>query len=166
MNRRFITMVHHQGSAGRFITAVLLLGLVACTTPTEQPAPAATQKPADSQHAGITTPHGDHSPHRGGMVLMQGELHYEVVLDPKGRHSVWFSDAVREDLPASVASKVEMTVVRPNVKPERLTLAIDESGESWIASGQPVAGNDVMVTLAFVARGEPLEIEIPFPAQK
>ncbi len=93
---------------------------------------------------------------------MQGELHYEVVLDPKGRHSVWFSDAVREDLPASVASKVEMTVVRPNVKPERLTLAIDESGESWIASGQPVSGSDVMVKLAFVVRGEPLEIEIPF----
>ena len=96
---------------------------------------------------------------------MKGELHYEVVLDPKGRHSVWFSDAVREDLPASVASKVEMTVTRPNAKPESLTLTIDESGESWVASGQPLAGNDVMVKLAFVARGEPLEIEIPFVAR-
>ena len=97
---------------------------------------------------------------------MKGELHYEVVLDAKGRHAVWFSDAVREDLPASVASKVEMTVLRPNVKPEPLTLTIDESGESWVASGQPVAGSDVMVKLTLVARGEPLEIEIPFPAQK
>ena len=93
---------------------------------------------------------------------MAGELHYEVVLDPKGRHSVWFSDAVREDLPASVASKVSMTVMRPNAKPEPLVLTIDESGESWIAAGQPVSGTDVMVKLAFVARGEPLEIEIPF----
>jgi hypothetical protein len=100
------------------------------------------------------------------MVLMNGELHYEVVLDPNGRHSVWFSDAVREDLPASVASKVAMTVIRPNATPEPLTLAIDDSGESWIAAGQPVAGNEVMVKLAFVARGEPLEIEIPFLAQK
>jgi hypothetical protein len=99
------------------------------------------------------------------MVLMSGELHYEVVLDPKGRHAVWFSDAVREDLPASVASKVEMTVLRPNATPEPLTLTIDESGESWIASGRPVAGNDVMVKLAFVARGEPIEIEIPFIAE-
>ena len=70
-------------------------------------------KPADAQHAGITTPHGDHSPHHGGLVLMQGELHYEVVLDRNGKHAIWFSDAVREDLPASVASKVAMTVARP-----------------------------------------------------
>lgn len=136
----------------------------ACSQPPRDTAPVAAPKSADSQHAGITTPHGDHSPHHGGMVLMTGELHYEVVLDPKGRHSVWFTDAVREDLPASVASKVEMTVMRPNVKPERLTLTIDESGESWVASGQPVAGNDVIVKLAFVARGEAVEIEIPFLA--
>jgi hypothetical protein len=119
-------------------------------------------KPTDSQHAGITTPHGDHSPHHGGLVLMKGELHYEVVLDPKGRHAIWFSDAVREDLPASIASKVTMIVSRPAASPEFLTLAIDESGESWIASGQPVAGDDVMVKVTFVARGEPVEIEIPF----
>ena len=97
---------------------------------------------------------------------MKGELHYEVVLDPKGRHSVWFSDAVREDLPASVASKVEMTVLRPKAAAETLALAIDESGESWIAAGKPVSGDDVMVKLTLVARGEPLEIEIPFVLQK
>jgi hypothetical protein len=100
------------------------------------------------------------------MVLMTGELHYEVVLDPKGRHSVWFSDAVREELPASVASKVEMTVLRPNAPAEALALAIDESGESWIASGNALSGGDVMVKLAFTARGEPTEIEIPFVLPK
>lgn len=93
---------------------------------------------------------------------MNGELHYEVVLDPKGRHSVWFSDAVREDLPASVAAKVEMTVTRPGAAPETLALAIDDSGESWIASGQALTGDGVMVKLAFVARGEPHEIEMPY----
>ena len=55
-----------------------------------------------------------------------------------------------------------MIVSRPAASPEFLTLAIDESGESWIASGRPVAGDDVMVTVTFVARGEPFEIEIPF----
>jgi hypothetical protein len=138
---------------------------IACSAPPAEPPAATTAKPADSQHAGITTPHGDHSPHHGGLVLMKGEIHYEVVLDPKGRHAVWFSDAVREDLPASVASKVAMTVMRPKATPETLTLTIDESGESWVAAGQPVAGTDVMVKLAFVARGEPLEIEIPFTTQ-
>ena len=159
-------MVPHNRSARRFITAVLLVGCHACGRPAESPPPAAIQKPTDQQHAGITTPHGDHSPRHGGMVLMKGELHYEVVLDPKGRHAVWFSDAVREELPASVASKVEMTVLRPNAPAETLTLAIDESGESWIGSGNAVSGGDVMVKLAFTARGEPTEIEIPFVLQK
>ena len=95
---------------------------------------------------------------------MKGELHYEVVIDPKGKHSIWFSDAVREDLPASVASKVEMIVTRPHASPETLALAIDESGESWITTGKPVAGNNVMVKVTFVARGEPVEIEIPYAA--
>lgn len=97
---------------------------------------------------------------------MNGELHYEVVLDPGGKHSVWFSDAVRADLPASVASKVEMVVMRPAAPAEMLTLAIDDSGESWVTSGTPVTGTDVMIKLTFVARGEPFEIEIPYVPAK
>lgn len=97
---------------------------------------------------------------------MQGELHYEVVLDRNGRHAIWFSDAVREDLPASVASTVAMTVMRPKARDEVLALAIDESGESWIASGQPVAEDDVLVKVTFVARGEAFEIEVPFATAK
>lgn len=149
----------------RFVIAVLLAA-TACSSKPVEPVPAAAPKPADSQHAGITTPHGDHSPHHGGLVLMKGELHYEVVLDRKGKHAIWFSDAVREDLPASVASKVAMTVMRPKAREEVLTLSIDDSGESWIAAGQPVAGDDVMVKVSFVARGEPFEIEIPFVTPK
>ena len=147
----------------KFLLAIVAIVAIGCGSPAPEHAPAAAKTPTkDSQHAGITTPHGDHSPHHGGMVLMQGELHYEVVLDANGRHSVWFSDAVREDLPASVASKVEMTVTRPNSAAEVLALAIDDSGESWIASGKPVSGKDVMVKLAFTARGESHEIEIPY----
>ena len=55
-----------------------------------------------------------------------------------------------------------MIVTRPAASPEYLTLEIDESGESWIATGRPVAGDDVMVMVTFVARGEPVEIEIPY----
>ena len=149
----------------RFIIAALL-AVTACSAKPTEPVPATAEKPADSQHAGITTPHGDHSPRHGGLVLMQGELHYEVVLDRNGRHAIWFSDAVRDDLPASVASKVAMTVKRPNARDEVLSLAIDESGESWIASGQPVAGDDVMVKVSFIARGEAFEIEIPLVTAK
>ncbi len=143
---------------------VLIIALLAgaCASPPAEPVTPPQAKPTDAQHAGITTPHGDHSPHHGGLVLMKGELHYEVVIDPNGKHAIWFSDAVREDLPASVASKVTMTVMRPNAPPEALALSIDESGESWATTGKPVAGNEVLVKVSFVARGEPYEIEIPY----
>jgi hypothetical protein len=134
----------------------------ACSKPPEPAPAAASSKPADAQHAGITTPHGDHSPHHGGMVLMNGELHYEVVLDHGGKHQVWFSNAVREDLPASIAANVTMTVTRKGASPEPLALAIDDSGESWIANGKPVEGDDVMVKVSYAVKGEPFEVEIPF----
>lgn len=93
---------------------------------------------------------------------MNGEVHYEVVFDKAGKHRVWFSDAVREDLPASVASAVTMIVTRPPASPEMLTLSIDENGESWTASGRPIAAGD-MVKLSYSLRGVPFEIEIPVP---
>jgi hypothetical protein len=96
------------------------------------------------------------------MVLMNGELHYEVVLDRAGRHRLWFSDAVREELPASVASKVVIVVSRQDAPQETITLDIDEAGESWIASGRPVLGDEVMAKISFVARGEAFEVEAPF----
>lgn len=144
--------------------AVLLAG---CSAEPEAPAPPARQAPADSQHAGITEPHGDHSPHHGGLVLMNGDVHYEVVLSPAGRHAVWFTNAVREDLPASVAKGVRMRVARPGAAVETLALEIDEAGESWIAEGQPVSGPGIVVSLGFEMRGEPHEIDLPFtPATK
>jgi hypothetical protein len=136
----------------------------ACSSPPASQPLEPTAKPKDPAHAGITTPHGDHTAHHGGMVLMNGETHYEVVFDSAGKHRVWFSDAVREELPASIASRVGMTVTRPgNAPAETLALQIDESGESWIANGLPLSGSDVMVKLSIVARGEPYEIEIPIP---
>ena len=126
----------------------------------QQPPPSA--KPNDPQHQGITTPHGDHSPHHGGLVMMNGEIHYEVVFDQKGRHRVWFSDAVREDLPASIASNVVMTITPKMGAVETLALKIDDSGESWVADGNPLASGDI-VKLTYSIRGEPLEIEIPVP---
>ena len=152
--RRFITMAHRDGS-GRDTHRLFA---------TRRPVGAgrAGQDRADSQHAGITTPHGDHSPHHGGIVMMNGETHYEVVFDKTGKHRVWFSNAVREDLPASIASGVVMVMTRPMGVAETLPLAIDESGESWVAAGAPLDESGTMVTLRYHVRGEPFEIEIPF----
>jgi hypothetical protein len=139
-----------------------------CAGPNEPPPAQADVAPRDAAHQGITAPHGDHTPHHGGMVLMNGDLHFEVVFDPGGRHRVWFTDAIRADLPASVASRVTMVVARPEQAPEALTLAIDEAGESWVAAGRSVDGENVMVTVEYSAQGEPYRIELPFmaPGQK
>lgn len=107
-------------------------------------------------------PHGDHTPHHGGMVLMRDDLHYEVVFDREGRHRVWFSDGMRSELPASVVSQVTMRLERPDEPVEMLALAIDESGESWIASGRPVAGDKVSVKVSYTLDGTPYEIDLPF----
>jgi hypothetical protein len=154
-------MVYHGRSSRWVITGLLVMTLAACSRPAEQAAPAPAKKPADAQHAGITTPHGDHSAHHGGIVMMNGEVHYEVVLDANGKHRVWFSDAVREELPASIASNVVMVVTPKMGSAETIALKIDDSGESWLADGHPLAGGDT-VRLTYSLRGEPFEIEIPF----
>ena len=98
---------------------------------------------------------------------MNGDVHYEVVLDPAGRYELWLSDAVRTELPASIASNVTVTVSRPNAEPEMLKLAVDEAGESWTGSGKPVTGDAVMVKVNYDLRGQPHEVEIPFvPARR
>ena len=143
---------------GAGLAALLAVACSAPPPPAAEPAP----KPKDAQHAGRTTPHGDHSAHHGGLVMMNGEVHYEVVLDRGGKHRIWFSDSVREDLPASVASDVMMIVSRKDAAPEEIALGIDDSGESWVATGKPVAGDDVMVKITYLTRGAPFEVELPF----
>lgn len=153
------------------VGACLIAGLVAagCSNPPEAPAPAITPAPpatpVDPQHQGLTDPHGDHTPHKGGMVLMNGDVHYEVVLSREGAHRIWFSDAVRAELPASVASGVTMTISRPGKPEEVLRLEIDDAGESWIAHGQPVPETDAYVKVTYAMTGEPHEVEIPFVIQ-
>jgi hypothetical protein len=154
---------------GRTLLIVVLVVLVAgCSGPADPPpAPAQTNEaPKDAQHAGITEPHGDHTPHHGGIVLMNGDVHYEVVMDPAGRYEVWFSDAVRTDLPASVAANARVEVARPGSAVESLPLAIDEAGESWVGTGQPVTGDGVMLKVTYALKGIPSEVEIPFVAPK
>ncbi len=146
---------------------LLLTAVLVAAGCSDQPAPPATPAPAatpsaDPQHQGLTEPHGDHSPHKGGMVLMNGDLHYEVVFSRDGRHRVWFSDPVRAELPASVATDVTMVITREQEPPEILKLSIDDSGESWIAHGRPVVGDGAYVKVSYALLGEPHEVELPF----
>lgn len=106
--------------------------------------------------------HGDHEPHHGGTVYMYKEVHYEVVLTADGRHRVYFTDAMREDLPASVATSVSLVISRPSFTPETLAGTIDEHGESWLFDGAPVAAKDTTVRVSFVLNQETYWIDVPF----
>jgi hypothetical protein len=111
-------------------------------------------------------PHGNHDPKYGGVVLMNGGLHFEVVLNADGRYRVYFSDAARNELPASVASSVTIAVARAEGEPEHVALSIDAAGESWIGEGRPVESADAVARISYVFQGKPYWIDLPFRPAK
>jgi len=161
-------MASRWPSVSQIAAAALLCGVAACAPEPQAPASpqtssADTAGTGDGQHAGITTPHGDHSPHHGGLVLMNGETHYEVVMHPGGRVELWLSDAVREDLPASLASGVRVRVTLGNGQTRDIAMALDESGESWVGAGAPFpADPSTTVMVTYTLQGQPHEVEIPY----
>ncbi len=93
---------------------------------------------------------------------MYKDVHFEVVLSAAGTHRIYFSDATREDLPASVATGVTVTIERPRFSPEVIQGAIDGHGESWIVDGAPVVGTDVSARVAFALGDDHYFIDMPF----
>jgi hypothetical protein len=164
--------VERKGRRGRkelvffaLFAGFAFFSLIGCQNASTEPRTATAGAAAVQQGAASTVPHGDHNPHHGGVVMMKGDdLHYEVVLDRTGRsHQVFFTDAVREDLPASIATDVALTIRRPGAPDEKVAMRIDEFGESWVGSGPPVApSTGTTVRLAFSIRNEPYWIDIPY----
>jgi hypothetical protein len=137
-----------------------------CRGPSSDNPPPGAAPPLSAPALGSTAsvPHGDHNPRHGGVVLMRGDLHYEVVLDSTGKgYRLYFTDARREDLPASVASQVTLTIRRPGSPDETIPLQIDDAGESWTGSGNPVTKPAAAtVRVAFTMNHELYWIDIPF----
>jgi hypothetical protein len=123
-----------------------------------------TREPAAPPPAPAMAPHGDHQPHHGGLVMMRGELHYEVVFDPAGRaHQVFFTDATRRDLPPSIASAVALTIARANEPEEAIALSIDPAAGAWTGAGRPVLHPDATTArVAFTVNNDPYWIDLPF----
>ena len=121
------------------------------------PAAAATSSSA------ATVAHGDHNPHYGGIVLMNGDLHFEIVAGRDGACRVYFSDATRGELPAATASGVTVTISQKGKRPDEIALRIDDSGESWIGRGRPVEDPAATLRIAYTAQGKPYFIDVPFP---
>ena len=93
---------------------------------------------------------------------MNGDLHYEVVLNPKGEHRVYFSDALRAELPASVTPEVIITVNHQEEVFESLKAEIDASGKFWVAHGKAVENLSATARISFTVEGKPYWIEMPF----
>jgi hypothetical protein len=145
-----------------------VLSLLSCG---RAPAEAATTAPARTEPSAsdrsiAPVPHGDHSPRHGGTVWMYKDVHFEVVFDPSGHHRIYFSDAIRQDLPASVAAQVTVTVVRPQEKPEAIQGSVDSHGESWLVEGAPVRGDNLSARVAFTIEGDPYWIDMPLKARR
>lgn len=147
----------------RPVRLVALLALVACGAPEEEPRSGGMEGMAGM--GGMMMAHGDHSPRYGGYVFMHGDLHFEVVLSAEGEHRIYFSDAMRSELPAAVAEDVRVTIRRVGEAGEELEPLrprIDEFGEAWIASGDPIDTDDSVAIVYFRFEGSPYEIEVPF----
>lgn len=107
-------------------------------------------------------PHSDHKPRHGGIVLMNGDLHFEVVMNRSGEYEVYFSNAMRDPLPASIASDVTITVQQQGQAPEPLTLQIDDAGEYWVGQGRAVTDPNASARIAYVIDGKPYWIDMPY----
>jgi hypothetical protein len=106
--------------------------------------------------------HGTHDPKYGGVVLMSGEMHYEVVASQDGEFKIYFSDAGRNELPASAVSKVKVAIKRPGFLPETVDLKISESGENWIGKGGFVDDKKTNLGISFDFQGQSFTSEMPY----
>jgi hypothetical protein len=93
---------------------------------------------------------------------MNGDQHFEVVLGRDGSAHLYFSDAMRNELPAATASEATITITRTSQPSEVVPLRIDDSGESWVGRGHPIAG-EANVRVAYTSRGKPYFIDVPMP---
>jgi hypothetical protein len=160
-------MLCARNDAARGVCAVAIAASLlteGCGNGPSDPPRAAPAAGSGQSGSASTVPHGDHNPHHGGVVSMKGDLHYEVVLDPAGKsHRLFFTDAIREDLPASIATGVALTIHRPGAPDEPIAMTIDEFGESWVGSGRAVDITPATtVRVAFSIHQEPYWIDIPY----
>lgn len=109
--------------------------------------------------------HLDHSPRHGGLVLMNGDTHFEVVVDADSRYAVYFTDAVRAPLPASAALEVHVAVT-PNGRPAQIIpLQIDPTRTHWIGRGEAIDDLNAVLRITYVpAVGAPYWIDVPVSA--
>jgi hypothetical protein len=111
---------------------------------------------------GATVPHMDHRPRHGGLVLMRGDTHFEVVLNASGNCQVYFTDATRSELPATFASEVDIGLATLGGERQSVPFQADPDGKMWIGRLKMTSDPQAIVRVTYVARGEqPYWIDVP-----
>jgi hypothetical protein len=105
--------------------------------------------------------HGNHDPHHDGFVSMYLDLHIEVVVLAAGGVQLYYTDAVRAELPAAVVSEVEVQIERKRVKPETVTMSISAGGDFWQGRARPLTDPEAIIRVAFLFEGRPVILEVP-----
>ena len=124
-----------------------------------------TQLPQEALHPNLTVPHGDHTPHKGGTVMMYGDLHYEVILDRLGKYELWLSDELRTELPASNVEAVTFTVRTASGDGEFEVIALerDEEDTKWFGEGLEINDSQTIARIGFEYDTERYWIDLMFP---
>lgn len=108
--------------------------------------------------------HYDHRPRQGGLVLMNGDTHFEVVLDNSGSYRVYFSSGVRTPLPATIASEVRIAVIPYGRSRETIAMEADPTNSHWVGRGTPIDDPNTIVRVGYTAEATPYWIDVPASA--
>ena len=109
-------------------------------------------------------PHLDHRPRHGGLVLMNGDTHFEVVVEKSGRSSVYFSDAIRTPIDPSAAAQVSVALTQAGYRPETVELQVDAANGRWAGYEAPIDDPNAIVRIAYTVDGKPYWIDVPVSA--
>jgi hypothetical protein len=104
--------------------------------------------------------HGDHNPHHGGFVMMYQDLHFELVARPAGGVEVYYTDAIRNTLPAAIATDVTVEIERAGEQVEYVDMAISDSGDFWLGNTRPIENPQDIIRLGFLFDGTPLILDV------
>ena len=107
----------------------------------------------------------DHIPHHRGVLTMNGDLHFETVVEETGRVTVYFSDAYRRPLPHSVVSDTEVILNPDQAEAEELEVRPDPSGTYWEGQGSAIRNTGTTVQVVYSYQDEPygIELDVAYP---
>ena len=151
------------------VRRVVLVSLVAIAaaglrTFTLRQAVAAAQSVSPASDSAWALAHYDHRPRQGGIVLMNGDTHFEVVLDTTGSYSVYFSSGIRTPLPATIASEVRIAVIPSGRPRETIAMEPDATNSYWVGRGTLIDDPNTIVRVGYTAEATPYWIDVPASA--